>query len=507
MLLEHKKFFHRCIRKSALGLASLCLLLSQSTVVLAEASLEERAAAQRAMTVQSNQVENWPQGPAVTAEAAILMDADTGAILYAKNIHEREYPASTTKILTTLIAAEECSLDEEVTFSYDAVFSVPRDSNHIAMDVDQSLTMEDCLNAILIRSANEVSNAVAEHIGGTIEAFADKMNERAKELGCVDSHFVNPNGLPDEQHYTSAYDLAQIGRAFFANEMLCRISTTRMMHILPSENQPQEKKEVSSNQMLEGGKYEYEYLVGAKTGYTNAARSCLVSCAEKNGMKLICVVMRDESPLQYEDTISLFEYGFSNFDKVNISQTETKYNLNGNGFFYSENDIFGSSRPLLSLNQEDYILLPETISFEDTVSSISYDTEDEAQAAVISYTYQDVFLGSASLDFTAAEEAYSFESPASQDPQKPFIFVNIIKVLISLAGAAALFLLLILVKNLKQSYRLAHPGSRYAWRRRRRQSRHQHPAANRSLQKRRQEQIRQAKQRRKVRRKSFRDYD
>ena len=268
--------------------------------------------------------------------------------------------------------------------------------------------MEECLNAILIRSANEVSFAVAEHISGTTwQDFGDIMNERAKELGCVDSHFVNPNGLPNEDHYTSAYDLAMIGKAFFANEALCKMTMTHMLHILPSERQPDDIMEVNKMELIPGGKYAYPYLVGCKTGYTDVARSTLVSCAEKDGMKLICVVMRDENPNYYEDTISLFDYGFSNFGKVNIAQTETKYNIENPGSFYSGNDIFGNSKPILELNQSDCITLPNTITFEDAVSDISYDNTDPGQVAVITYTYHDVVLGTASIDFTASEKGSS----------------------------------------------------------------------------------------------------
>ena len=186
----------------------------QQPLVVQASKAEETLAYNRSLPVESNQIANWPEGPIVGAESAILMEAETGAILYAKNIHQKEYPASTTKILTCLIAAERCSLSEEVTFSYDAVFDTPRDSNHIAIDPGEALTMEQCLNAILIRSANEVSFAVAEHITGEgWEPFGEIMNERAKELGAINSNFVNPNGLPDENHYTTAYDLAMIGRA------------------------------------------------------------------------------------------------------------------------------------------------------------------------------------------------------------------------------------------------------------------------------------------------------
>ena len=201
-----------------MGISALCLFASQGLSVSAATIKEENIARNQALAIQSNEVANWPTGPVVSAESAILMDADTGAILYAKNIHQQEYPASTTKILTTLIASERCSMDEIVDFSYDAVHDIDPGSNHIAIDPGEpgeQLTMEECLNAILIRSANEVSFAVAEHISGTTwQDFAPIMNERAKELGCVDSNFVNPNGLPNEDHYTSAYDLAMIEELF-----------------------------------------------------------------------------------------------------------------------------------------------------------------------------------------------------------------------------------------------------------------------------------------------------
>lgn len=464
----------------ALFTALLCacsLFLSQGISVRAdELTLDERIALQRAMTVQSNEVPNWPTGPVVTAESAILMEVDTGTILYSKNIHQKEYPASTTKILTTLIAAEQCSLDEVVTFSHDAVFDTPRDSNHIAMDVGQQLTMEQCLNAILIRSANEVSFAVAEHITGTTDwsVFANMMNERAAELGCLNSNFVNPNGLPDENHYTTAYDLAMIGRAFFANEMLCKITLTRRLEIPASDTIPETKLENNNMQIIPGGTYAYENLVGCKTGYTNAARYCLVSCAEKDGMRLICVVMRDESPMQYEDTIALFNYGFSNFDKINVSQTETKYNIDDSSMFYGGNDIFGNSRPLLALNKDDYIVLPRTAAFDDTDSTINYNTNSESQAAIISYTYHGVNIGTVRVDFVKEnndthifnEQSNDSENTAEEEKTgKSVIFINIVRVMTVLAGIAAAFFIFCLVRAILKNYQFSFGGRRRNWHR------------------------------------------
>ena len=159
------------------------LLMTSLPLSASAESPDELVARTRVLPIESNEIENWPQGPVVSAESAILMEAETGTILYAKDIHKQEYPASTTKILTTLIAAERCELNEEVYFSKRAVFSLPAGSNHIAMNAGDVLSMEQCLNAILIRSANEVAYAVAEHIGGSFEGFAEIMNERAKELG------------------------------------------------------------------------------------------------------------------------------------------------------------------------------------------------------------------------------------------------------------------------------------------------------------------------------------
>ena len=548
-----------------MGISVICLFASNGLAVSAATIKEENIARNQSLAVQSNAVANWPTGPVISAESAILMDADTGAILYAKNIHQKEYPASTTKILTTLIASERCSMDEIVDFSYDAVHDIDPGSNHIAIEPGEQLTMEECLNAILIRSANEVSFAVAEHISGTTwQDFGDIMNERAKELGCVDSHFVNPNGLPNEDHYTSAYDLAMIGRAFFANEALCKMTMTHMLHILPSERQPDDIMEVNKMELIPGGKYAYPYLVGCKTGYTDVARSTLVSCAEKDGMKLICVVMKDENPNYYEDTISLFDYGFSNFQRVNISQTETKYNIDNAGSFYSGNDIFGNSKPILQLNQNDSITLPNTITFRDAVSTISYDNTEPGQAAVITYTYNDVVLGTASIDFTASEKGSSVfgdettgttdgteATAATQEPDSTgatqptegaaadepagegggiptatqptasgkedtasggpaVIFINVIKVFFWILGIAAAIFLVLLTRAFIKNYHFAHRSTRLTWRfgRRRKRSRSRYRSVDQDLQSRRREAIRQAKKRRKPKKPNrFRDLD
>lgn len=473
--------FGRVLRHVGTALCVGVILLSQSFAVASESmSATERLDLYRSMEVQSDLVLNWPAGPVVGAESAILMEMETGTILYAKNIHQKQYPASTTKILTTLIATEQCALDEMVSFSHDAVFDTPRDSNHIAIDEGEAITMEQCLNAILIRSANEVAFAVAEHIvGGNWREFAELMNQRAAELGCVDSNFVNPNGLPDEDHYTSAYDLAMIGRAFFANEMLCQITLTRRLEIPASDTQPDNIIENNSMQIIPGGTYAYPYLVGCKTGYTNASRSCLVSCAERDGMKLICVVLHDEAPYQYEDTISLFEYGFGNFIKVNVSQNETKYDIDSLGLFYGGNDLFGSSAPILSLNKDDCIILPRTVSLDQVDSSISYDTANENQAAVITYTYHGVDVGTVGVNFSVDHtNTYQFDTFSREDPEgtesedtSPVIYINVIRILLGLAAAAVVVFVAALSRLLLKNYHFSNINNRQTRRRNKRRYR------------------------------------
>jgi len=512
--------FNRILKKSLRGLAlSLGLFTLVGTMPVYATEIEDRILVNQSMPVDSNQWQNWPDGPIVSAESAILMDADTGVILYSKNIHTKHYPASTTKILTTLIAAERCSMDEMVTFSYIATHDIDPGSNHIGLDAGQQLPMEDCLNAILIRSANEVSFGVAEHIAGdSWEAFAPIMNERAKELGCLNSNFVNPNGLPNEEHVTTVYDMAMIGRAFFANDLLCKMTLTKQLHLYPSANQPDEIWENNQMALIPGKEYAYDYLVGCKTGYTNAARSCLVSCAQKNGMKLICVVFKDEAPHQYEDTIALFEYGFNNFEKRNIADNETKYNINSNDSFSSGTDIFGSSEALLLLNQDDYIILPKNAVFSQATPSISYDNLTGKEAARLTYHYYDAFVGQASVDINTNHPDYTFESADSaefntpsdkqadhvskekndQEKEPSFFFINLKKVFIFLGIIVGCLAVLALVLLFLRNYQINPTrGSRNMWRstRRGRNGRYRRQNISTDLQQKRRRQIAEAKRR------------
>lgn len=481
----HKLKLKKHIGYFILSAAILSAAFTSSSVSAYAASLDELTQAMEArktLPVASNEIENWPSGPLIGAQSAIVMEANTGTILYSKNIHERLYPASTTKILTCLIAAENSSLDEMVTFSNNAVFSIPRGSSNMGMDAGQSISMEECLYGILVGSANEVANAVAEHIGGSTEGFARMMNERAAELGCTDSNFVNANGLHDDNHYTSAYDLAVIARAFYKNELLAKISGTPSYHFEPTATQPDDFI-LRTHHKLVNNEYPCEGIIGGKTGYTDSSRQTLVSCAERDGMKLICVVMKEESPNQFADTVDLFQYGFSNFEMVNVSENETSYNIDNADFFQTDNDIFGSSKPILSLNKESYLVLPKTAVFEDTESSISYGAESDEQIAKIDYTYNGVYVGSASVDiaFNTAS-SYDFDTSIENDStdggdadsekqQENIIFVNVKRVLSFILIAAGILILFFIVKSVIQNYSFSRRRRSRLRRRKRRRDR------------------------------------
>lgn len=369
----------------------------------------EQAENNKLLPVESNEIAGWPQGPAVSAKSAILMEANTGTILYAKNIHEKLYPASTTKILTAYIARQHSSLDEMVEYSAEAINSINwwEDAN-IGIKIGESITMEQSLYSLMVGSANECANAIGEHISGSIDAFVELMNETAQELGCTDSHFVTTNGKHDENHYTTSYDMALIAQKYFSDDLLCKMSNTASYVLPESPTLSQQLIPNSKNKLLAGKEYAYEYLVGSKTGYTDIARQSLVSCAEKDGLKLICVVMQDESPMQFTDTIDLFNYGFSNFKAVNVSENDTTYSVNSNSLFMTENDILGNSKPILSIDPKSYVILPADISLDDVDSELRYDDLPEGQAATIFYAYKGQPLGTAAILYSEAVSTFDF---------------------------------------------------------------------------------------------------
>lgn len=272
---------------------------------------------------ESNEWEGWKKGPGTYGEAAIVMEADTGAILYAKNIDSKQYPASITKVMTALVALENSQMTDKVTFSHDCVsFLQPGDSS-VGLKEGNVITMEQALYAMLLASANEAAYAVGENTGKNLgydyDWFISRMNERVKELGGVHSNFVNTNGLHDKNHYTCARDMALIGRELFKHPEFFKIVQT-LQYTIPKSKTVEEHVFQQKHKMLQpqNSNY-YKYAVGGKTGFTSDAKSTLITMAEKDDVKLVCVVLRTYGKNVYPDTTNLLKYAFKNFQKTDVS--------------------------------------------------------------------------------------------------------------------------------------------------------------------------------------------
>ena len=448
----------------------LCLLILFSHITIpvyatAQDFLDE-AEERKNDPVESNEVENWPQGPLIGAKAAILIEANTGAVLYSKNIDEALFPASITKLMTCLVAVENCPLDEIITVNQSAIDANEPDGSHMSLIAGEQLTLEELLHGILISSANEACNVVAEHIAGSMDDFVNMMNERAAALGCTNTHFVTTNGLHNDDHYVSAHDMALIAQAFFSHDILCRISGIADYHM--EENAFHEEHYLhSKNHLLEGQSQYYEFIVGSKTGFTSLSRQTLVSCAERDGMRLICVILMEESPYQFDDTIKLFDYGFSNFSAITVSNYDNSYDINHSDFFNAGNDIFGSTSPIISMDNSSKIILPNNLDFSETESTISYEGITDNTLARINYTYKGMYLGSTTVTLTGnTTPSFTFEDPnetegpgasltdpAETDPSaRNQIFVNIYRVLIGIVVTAVVIVLLLIGRNILKNY-------------------------------------------------------
>ena len=256
----------------------------------------------------------------LAAETAVLIDAASGEILYDKDADKKMYPASITKLMTILLALENGKLTDEITFSHDAVYNIEPGSAHIAILEGETLTLEQVLRAIILRSANEASNGVAEYVDGSVEAFAKHMTERAKELRCTNTNFVNANGLFDENHYTTAHDMALIARELLKHEEYRSMMSETDYEIPPTNLQTETRYLHGQHQMLNPNSiYYYKDAIGGKTGYTVEAGNTLVTYAERDGLTLIAVVMKCNGAEHYTDTAALFDYGFANYASVKIA--------------------------------------------------------------------------------------------------------------------------------------------------------------------------------------------
>lgn len=365
---------------------------------------------------------DWPGDTGILADGGIVMDANTGTVLYGQNIHVQYFPASITKILTALLVLEHANMDEMVTFSYNAVFNVEAGSSNAGLDVGDQLSVKDCLYAMMLRSANEAANALAEHVAGSVEEFAKMMNERAQKLGCTKSNFVNPNGLNNPDHKTSAYDMALIASEAFKNPEFVKIASTTYYKLPPTLRNPEGLAMSPGHKMLsENNPQYYPGIIGGKTGYTSLAGNTLVTCVEKDGVQLVAVILNG-AKTHYEDTKALMDFGFSNFKNLKISDNETRYEDFEKEIVAAGIDL--SQKEDLAWDSSGSITLPKDAQFSDAVATLTYEmtAQDSVDTvAKIQYTYGQRKIGSASLKpgGSGPKVTAVAAKPSGQDPSQP----------------------------------------------------------------------------------------
>lgn len=349
---------------------------------------------------------DWPADISIDSDAGIVMDANTGVVLYGKNIHETYSPASITKVLTSLIVLEHCSLDETVTFSESAVYNVESNSSSAGYDTGDTASVKDCLYALLLKSANEAANALAEHVAGSADAFAVLMNEKAAELGCQDSHFANPSGLNNEEHYVSAYDMALITRAAFENPTFAKIVETTYYKLPPNQKNPEGQGISPGNKLVKKNwpQYYRPDVLGGKTGYTSIALNTLVNGARQGDTTLITVILHSNNT-QYEDTSRLLDFGFNNFQSVKIADYDQTFSNIGKDLKIA--DVSTAGGESLSIDPDSRVVLPKTADFSETTTSFDYEIPagaPDGTIACVTYSLGDHKVGQAYLTLTDSSQ-------------------------------------------------------------------------------------------------------
>ena len=364
--------------------------------------------------------------PTLASPFIVVMDADSGELLYNRNGNTQVHPASTTKLMTALLTIENCKMDDVVTYSANAVNSIEPGFANASVSEGEEFTVKQSLYCLILRSANEVAYGLAEHVGGSIANFARMMNDRAASLGATNTHFSNPSGLTDANHYTSAYDMALIARACFNNKALMEIVGYNDTYVIGPTNKSRFTRYYKHRyQMMPGGDYAYPYSCGGKTGYTDAAGNCLVSFAQKDGLRLICVVMNGAEDGRYYDTRALFDYYFNNFHKEFLN--ESTLNL----------------PDYINLDSANYLLVPNGVDFDELTRKMKYSDQCEA-FAIANYYYNDTYIGKMIFSVKPA--------PENEARGEDIFYINILYLICGVLGVTALTFIIIVICKKRHKY-------------------------------------------------------
>lgn len=303
--------------------------------------------------------------PSVSAGAAILMDNRTTKVLFSKNINEKMYPASTTKILTAILVLENGNLNDVVTASHDAITSIPNGYSIADIQVGEQLTVEQLIELLLVHSANDAANVLAEYVGGSIDSFVSMMNTKLNELGLTDSHFTNAYGLHDDNHYTTASDLAKLMQYCIKNNDFRKFSGMASCAI-PATNMHDRRMYTSTNSLIvPGSNYYTSYVTVGKTGFTSQAGDCLVTVGYNNDLEFICVVLGcPNSDTRFQDVISIYNYAYGNFSLRNIVNEDD---------VLTQIEVKNATKDTKQLNILSYETIPVLVNNTDDINDINPD--------------------------------------------------------------------------------------------------------------------------------------
>ena len=381
--------------------------------------------------------------PKLESESAIVTDAKSGAVLLAKNPDKKQFPASITKVMTALLVLEKindnCD-DCTIVCSRNAVMSIERGSSHIGIVPDEELHIRDALNAMLLNSANEVSNALAEYVSGDLDDFAELMTERAKELGCKNTHFVNANGLHNDKHYTTAEDMSLILKEAMKHPLFREIVSTVRSYV-PATNLTDEKRYLQNgNRMIrKGTPYYYEKCTGGKTGFTKKALHTLVNTANDGNLYLISAVLKSRGrPDKWEDTKKMFDFCFKNFRNENLKDddkendfTKLKALKTGDKSMVSEDSV------LSYVEEEPTVTLPNDADVDDLNLVAEVESDDKTGRLLkLTYTYNDCVAGECHVNEKFIENT-PVDTYADNGSGQIKSF-NVVVIIISVAAVAVL---------------------------------------------------------------------
>ncbi len=422
--------------------------------------------------------------PSISAEAGCVIDVQSGAVLYEKNMNKKEYPASITKIMTTLVALENSSMSEQVEYSDTAFANWEPGASNADIKVGEKISMEESLYAVMLASANEACNGVADHVAGSIDAFVAKMNGKARALGCKNTNFANTNGLWKKDHYTSAYDMALIGRAAIQNPDFKTIIGTKVF--LMSKTNKRDAGYVLANhhKMINPAdypQYEYEYCEGGKTGYTQKCRNTLVTFAKKGDMELVCAILKCDNsvwqtPNAYTDTTKLFNYCFSNYEKTMI-QDDTASSINEQYLFTNFSPFYSNSTSALHIDENAGIILPKGVGADKAEKKVEfYDTAQDREGKKVigrlSYTYNGQEVGASNIYFDEKDSptlrdsidmSKWFDEAVETANKEPFPWKKVILVVILIGciiGVSAVCIIRIRAYQIKTETRRRYKKSR-----------------------------------------------